>query len=92
MLGFEPGTLGTGHWKHIKVEQEKLNSFLDGENPQTMDIVEMAIHPVVCQKSDFQNSQNIDPLQMPAKNFRPKYACLSKIFCCKNLIHGALQK
>jgi hypothetical protein len=38
-----------------------------------MDIVDVAIHPVVCQKSDFhknsdcQNSQELDPLQIPAK-------------------------
>ncbi len=41
--------------------------------PQTMDVVQMAIHPVVCQKtdihgnSDFQNSQKQDSLQLPAK-------------------------
>jgi hypothetical protein len=39
-----------------------------------MDIVDMAIHPVVCRKydfhrnSDFQNSQKLDPIQKPAKN------------------------
>jgi hypothetical protein len=38
-----------------------------------MDIVDMAIHPVFCQKSDFhgksdfQNSQKLDPLQITAK-------------------------
>jgi hypothetical protein len=43
-----------------------------------MDIVNMAICSVVCQKSDFygnndfQNLQKLDPLQIPAKNFRPK--------------------
>jgi hypothetical protein len=43
-----------------------------------MDFVEMAIHPVVCQKSDllknsdFQNSQKLDPLQIPAKIFKAK--------------------
>jgi hypothetical protein len=63
-----------------------------------MDIVDMAIYPVVCQKSDnhrnsdFQNSQKLDPLQIPAKKFMPKYARLSKIFWCKNWTHGALQK
>jgi hypothetical protein len=31
-----------------------------------MDIVDIAIHPVVCQK--FQNSQKLDPLQIPGKN------------------------
>jgi hypothetical protein len=40
---------------------------------QTMDIVDMAIHWVVCQKSDFhgksdfQNSQKLPPLQVKAK-------------------------
>ncbi len=39
-----------------------------------MDIVDTAIHPVVCQKSDFhgnshfQNYQKPDPLQRQAKN------------------------
>jgi hypothetical protein len=51
-----------------------------------MDIVDMAILQVVCQKSDFhgnsdfQNSQKLDPLQIPIKNFSPKNANLSKIF------------
>jgi hypothetical protein len=51
-----------------------------------MDIVDMAIHQFVCQKSDFhgncnfQNSQKLDPLQKAAKNFWPKYASLSKMF------------
>jgi hypothetical protein len=63
-----------------------------------MDIVDMAIHPVVHQKSgfhensDFQNFQKLDPLQILAKQFLPKYDSLSKIFWCKNLTHGALQK
>ena len=41
---------------------------------QTMDIVEMAIHQAVCKKSefhaksDFRNSQKLDPLQIPAKD------------------------
>jgi hypothetical protein len=40
-----------------------------------MDIVDMAIGPVVCRKSDFhrksdfQNSQNPDSLHVPAKKF-----------------------
>jgi hypothetical protein len=40
---------------------------------QTMDIVDMAIPPIVCQKSDFhrssdfQSSQMLDSLQIPAK-------------------------
>jgi hypothetical protein len=58
----------------------------------------MAIHPVVCLKSEFhgnndiQNSQKLDSLQIPAKKFTSKYASLSKIFCRKKLTHGALQK
>ncbi len=50
--------------------------------PQTMDIVEMAIYQVVCQKSDFhgnsdfQNSQKLHPLQITAKKFGPKHASL----------------
>jgi hypothetical protein len=49
-----------------------------------MDIIDMAIHPVVGQKSDFygnsdfQISQKLDPLQKTAKKFRQKYASLSK--------------
>jgi hypothetical protein len=64
-----------------------------------MYIVDLAIHIVVCQKSDFhgnsdiQNSQKLDPLDKTAtKNFKPKYASLLKIFWCKKLTHGALQK
>jgi hypothetical protein len=63
-----------------------------------LDIVDMAIHPVVWQKSDlhrnsdFQNSQRQDPLQIPEKKFRPKCASLSKIFWCKKLTYDALQK
>jgi hypothetical protein len=44
-----------------------------------MEIVDMAIHPVVCQKSDFhrnsdfQNLKKLELLQIPAKKFRPKY-------------------
>ena len=40
---------------------------------QTLDIVDLAIHGVVCQKSDFhgnsdiQNSQKLDPLEITAK-------------------------
>jgi hypothetical protein len=46
--------------------------------PQTLDIVDLAIHEVVCQKydlhgnSDIQNSQKLDPLEITAKKFRPK--------------------
>jgi hypothetical protein len=63
-----------------------------------MDIVDMTIHPVVCQKSDFyrnsdfQKSQQLDPFQILAKKFRPEYASLPKMFWCKKLTHGALQK
>jgi hypothetical protein len=39
--------------------------------------------------SDFQNSQKLDPLQIPAtKNLRPKFVSLSKQIWCKKLIHG----
>jgi hypothetical protein len=61
-----------------------------------MDIVDIAIRQVVCQKSDwnsdFQNSPKLDPLQIPAKKQGKKYGSLSKIFLCKKLAHGALQK
>jgi hypothetical protein len=63
-----------------------------------MDIVDMAIHLLVCQKSDlhgnsvFPNFQKLDPLQIAANKIRPKYASLSKIFWCKKLTHDALQK
>jgi hypothetical protein len=46
--------------------------------PQTLDIVDLAIHGVVCQKSDFrgngdiQNSQKLDPLEITAKKFQAK--------------------
>ncbi len=46
--------------------------------PQTMDIVDLAIHGLLCQKSDFQgnndiqNSQRLDPIEITAKKFRPK--------------------
>jgi hypothetical protein len=51
---------------------------VDKFSPQTMDIVDMVIHPVVCQKSDFlsnsgfQNSQKLNLLQIPAKIFLAK--------------------
>jgi hypothetical protein len=56
-----------------------------------MDIVDMAIHLVVCQKSDLhrnsdlQTSEKLDPLQTTAKKSG------QKIFWCKKLIHVALQ-
>jgi hypothetical protein len=41
-----------------------------------MDIVDMAIHRAVCQKSDFhgnfKNFQKLDPLQMTAKKIQTK--------------------
>jgi hypothetical protein len=56
-----------------------------------MDIVDMAIHPVVCQisdfngNSDFRNFLKLDPLQIPAaRKFRPKYVSLSKYFGARN--------
>jgi hypothetical protein len=56
-----------------------------------MNIVDLAIHVVFCQKPDFhgnsdiQNSQKLDPLEITAKKFMPKYASLSKKFWCKRL-------
>jgi hypothetical protein len=46
--------------------------------PQTLDTVDLAIHGVVCQKSDFHgnsdilNSQKLDPLEITAKKFQAK--------------------
>jgi hypothetical protein len=43
-----------------------------------LDIVDLAIHGVVCQKTDFhgnsviQNSQKLDPLEIRAKKFQTK--------------------
>jgi hypothetical protein len=45
---------------------------------QTLDIVDLAIRGVVCQKSDFhgnsdiQTSQKLDPLEITAKKFHAK--------------------
>jgi hypothetical protein len=45
---------------------------------QTLDIADLAIDGVVCQKSNFhgnsdmQNSQKLDPLKITAKKFKPK--------------------
>jgi hypothetical protein len=45
---------------------------------QTLDIVDLAIHGVVCQKYDFhgnsniQNSQKLDPIEITAKKFQAK--------------------
>jgi hypothetical protein len=61
--------------------------------PQTMDIVNMAIRQVVCQKSDFhgnsdfQNSHKLDPIQITAKKSDQRLVCW-----CKKLTHGAIQK
>ncbi len=73
--------------KHSNFQSFKLQTHSDlRSNSQTMDIVDLAIHGVVCQKydvqgnSDIQNSQKLDPLEITAKKFRPKYASLSKIF------------
>jgi hypothetical protein len=60
-----------------------------------MDVVDMAIHPVVCQKSDFhrnsdfQNSKKLDTLQITAEKLRLEYGNLSKTFWCKKLTQGA---
>jgi hypothetical protein len=55
-----------------------------------MYIVDMAIDPVVCQKSNFhgniysQNSQRLDPLQIvPEKNFRPKMLAFQTYFVAR---------
>jgi hypothetical protein len=75
-----------------------LSTLLLACQPQTLNIVDLAIHGVVGQKpdsygnSDIQNSQKLDPLEITAKKYMPKYASLSKIFWCKKLTHGALQK
>jgi hypothetical protein len=57
-----------------KVEMDRVYlTFVKVPYPHTMDIVGMAIHQVVCQKSDFhgnsdfQNSRKLDPLQKTAK-------------------------
>jgi hypothetical protein len=53
-----------------------------------MDNVDMAIHPVVCQKSDFhrngdyQNSEKLDPLQIPATKISSQN--MSKLFGARN--------
>jgi hypothetical protein len=64
-----------------------------------MDIVDLAIRGVVCQKSDFhgssniQNSQKLDPLEITAKkSFRQNMLAFQKIFWCKKLTHCELQK
>jgi hypothetical protein len=60
-----------------------------------LDIVDLAIYGVVCQKSDFNgnsdilHSQKLDTLEITTKKFMPKQAGLSKIFWCKKLTHGA---
>jgi hypothetical protein len=60
-----------------------------------MDIVYVAIHLVVCQKSDFHGNSDFQnspkkAIQIPAKKFSPKYASLSKKIWCKKLTRGAL--
>jgi hypothetical protein len=37
-----------------------------------MDTVDMAIHPVVCQKSDFHGNSDFQNSQIPAKKFQAK--------------------
>jgi hypothetical protein len=57
---------------------------------QTMDIADMAIHPVVCQKSDFhgnsdfQSSQKLDPLKMQAKNSGQNMLAFQRYFGARN--------
>jgi hypothetical protein len=59
-----------------------------------MDIVDMAIHRVVCQKSnlhansDFQNSQKLDPLQIQYQQQKIS----GKIILAFQTYFGALQK
>jgi hypothetical protein len=64
-----------------------------------MDIVDMAIPQVVCQKfgfhgnSDFQKFSKARPFTNKSKKkFSPKYASCSKIFWCKKWTHGTLKK
>jgi hypothetical protein len=51
---------------------------MDCELIPDLDIVDSAIHGVVCQKSDFhgnsdiQNSRKLDPLEITAKKFQTK--------------------
>jgi pyocin large subunit-like protein len=56
----------------LKLKLLKINN-ISKANPQMMVIVNMTIHPVVCEQSDFyrysdfRNSKKLDPLQIPAK-------------------------
>jgi hypothetical protein len=65
---------------------------------QMMYFVDMAIHPFVCQKSDFhgnndfQNTQKLDPYKYQPKNFWSKYASLSEIFWCKKIDSWCITK
>jgi hypothetical protein len=62
----------------LKTTQFSYNLTSESYTTTDDDIVGMAIQPVVCQtydshrNSDFQNSQKLDPLQMPAKKFKDK--------------------
>jgi hypothetical protein len=55
-----------------------------------MDIVDMAIHPHVCQKSDFHehsdflNSQKLDHLQMKAKKLDQNMLDFQRYFGARN--------
>jgi hypothetical protein len=55
-----------------------------------MDPVDLAIHRVVCQKSDFhgnsdiQNSQNLDPLEITAKKSGQNMLAFKKYFGARN--------
>jgi hypothetical protein len=57
---------------------ERVFYCVDTLTPQTMDLVDLEIHGVVCQKSDFhgnsdiQNSQKLDPLEITVKKFQAK--------------------
>jgi hypothetical protein len=55
-----------------------------------LDIVDLAIHGVVCQKSDFrgnsdiQNSQKLDPLEITAKKSGQNKLAFQRYFGARN--------
>jgi hypothetical protein len=54
-----------------------------------MDTVYMAIHPVsqnsdFPENSDFQNSQKLDPIQIPAKTFQANVPAFRRYFGARN--------
>jgi hypothetical protein len=70
--------------------ESKQSDLVSSVEPQTMDIVGMAIHRVVCQKSDFhgnsdfQNSQKLDHLQLTTKNSDQNMLAYQRYFCARN--------